>query len=72
MSMRSEKLAIGFSSNSIAKKSYEVQGVFRDIPENSHQHFRFLLYPENEKAWNENWAWSNVVTYVRLREECKA
>ena len=64
-------LEIGFSSNSIAKKSYEVQGVFRDIPENSHQHFRFLLCPENEKAWNENWAWSNVVTYVRLGENVK-
>ena len=31
----------------------------------------FVLYPENEKSWNENWAWSNVVTYVRLGENVK-
>jgi putative ABC transport system permease protein len=59
-------LEIGFNSGSIEKKSYEIQGVFRDIPENSHQHFEFLLPPENEEAWNDNWAWSNVSTYVRL------
>jgi len=64
-------LAIGFSSNSVDKKVYEVQGVFRDIPSNSHQRFNFVLCPENEKGWNENWAWSNVVTYIRLGENVK-
>jgi putative ABC transport system permease protein len=64
-------LEIGFSSSSIAKKTYEVHGVFRDIPSNSHQHFHFLLCPENEKAWNENWAWNNVVTYTRLGKNVK-
>ena len=64
-------LDIGFSSATVDKKSYEVQGVFRDIPPNSHQRLDFVLHPENEKSWNENWAWSNVVTYVRLGENVK-
>jgi putative ABC transport system permease protein len=59
-------LEIGFSSATVDKQSFEVQGVFRDIPSNSNQRFDFVLYPANEKSWNENWAWSNVVTYVRL------
>lgn len=61
-------LDIGFNSSSIEKKPYEIQGVFRDIPENSHQHLHFVLPPENEQAWNENWAWSNVFTYLRLSQ----
>jgi putative ABC transport system permease protein len=61
-------LDIGFNSGTIEKKSYKIQGVFRDIPEHSHQHLRFILPPENEQAWNENWAWSNVSTYVRLTQ----
>ena len=59
-------LDIAFSRNTVEKKHYEVTGVFRDIPPNSHLRFQFLLTPSNEKTWNENWAWSNVVTYLRL------
>ncbi|MBA4055520.1 MAG: hypothetical protein C0490_12465, partial [Marivirga sp.] len=59
-------LEIGFNNNSLERKPYEVYGVFRDIPPNSHRHFELLLPPHNEQAWNENWSWSDVKTYVVL------
>lgn len=59
-------LEIGFSSAAIETKPYEIQGVFRDLPPNTHARFDFILPPENEQAWNENWSWSEVSTYVTL------
>ena len=61
-----ESLEIGFPGPNIEMKVFKIEGVFHDIPSNSHQHFDFVLAPVNEQAWNENWAWSNVSTYVRL------
>lgn len=61
-------LDIGFNGSNIEVKPYQVQGVFSDIPVNSHQHFDFVLPPENEQVWNENWSWSNVTTYVILQQ----
>jgi putative ABC transport system permease protein len=60
-------LEIGFNEGSIAVKPFQVEGVFNDIPANSHQHFDFLLPTGNEQAWNENWAWSNVPYVTRTR-----
>lgn len=59
-------LKIGFNNNSLEKQPYEVRGVFKDIPANANRHFQFLLPPESRKAWDENWAWSNVETYLSL------
>lgn len=64
-------LQIGFSGATIERKSYEVKGVFRDIPANTHQHFEFVLPPANEQFWNENWSWSNVSTYIQLESDTK-
>jgi putative ABC transport system permease protein len=61
-----ESLEIGFPGPNIEMKVFKIAGVFRDIPSNAHQHFDFLLAPASEQAWNENWAWSDVSTYVRL------
>ena len=61
-----EILEIGFSSATIERRSYIIKGVFADIPANSHQHFDFVLPPENADEWNKNWAWSNAFTYVVL------
>jgi putative ABC transport system permease protein len=64
-----QALELGFNGNSISRMPYVVQGVFHDIPANSHQHVDFILPAANAQAWNENWAWSDVYTYVRLRPE---
>ncbi len=61
-------LEVGFTGNNIEIKPFQIQGVFSDIPANSHQHFDFILPPENEQTWNENWAWSNVATYALLQQ----
>jgi len=61
-----KSLDFGFNNNSIEAVRYQIKGVFSDIPANSHQHFDFVLPPENEQGWNENWAWSDVTTYVVL------
>ena len=61
-------LEVGFSGATIETKPFQVKGVFKDIPANTHQHFDLILPPENEPAWNENWSWSDVTTYVRLQE----
>jgi len=64
-------LEVGFSGSTIQYNPYQIQGVFADIPANSHQQFQFVFSPENEQAWNENWAWSNVFTYIALPAEVK-
>jgi putative ABC transport system permease protein len=60
-------LNIGFNGSAEEPKSFQIKGVFNDIPSNSHRHFDFVLGIPNEQRWNENWAWSNVSTYVRLQ-----
>lgn len=64
-----ERLEMGFNGSSIEFKLFQIDGIFNDIPSNSHQHFNFILPTENEQTWNENWAWSNVSTYVRLQKD---
>jgi putative ABC transport system permease protein len=59
-------LLIGFSNGDTIKKPYQIEAVFRDIPANANEHFRFIFRPENQLEWNENWAWSNVHTYIVL------
>lgn len=61
-----KSLEIGFPGANIEMGLFEVGGVFEDIPANSNQHFDIVLPPKDEQSWNENWAWSNVTTYVRL------
>lgn len=61
-----ESLEIGFPGDNIETHLFTVGGVFEDIPANSNEHFDIILSPENEQEWNENWAWSNVKTYLRL------
>ena len=66
-----EILEIGFSGNTIETKPYQIQCVFKDIPANSNRHFNIILPTENEQAWNENWAWSNVQTFLVLPPHTK-
>ena len=60
-------LEIGFPGPDIELKSFNIDGVFKDVPPNSNKRFDFILPPANEQAWSENWAWSDVTTYVRLK-----
>ncbi len=51
------------------RTSIEISGVVEKLPENTHFHFNYLLSMETNKAVkrNENnWFWTQVVTYVRL------
>jgi putative ABC transport system permease protein len=61
-----KSLEIGFPSANIEMGLFVVDGVFEDIPANSNQHFDIVLPPKDGQVWNENWAWSNVTTYLRL------
>jgi putative ABC transport system permease protein len=56
-------LEFGFSNNSLESTPFQIQGVFKDTPLNTHQRFDIVL-PPDEKGWSENWAWSDVMTYV--------
>ena len=67
-----KSLDVGFSGGDIEIKTVLIEGVFADVPANSHLHFDFVLPPDNEQAWNENWAWSNVFTYVRLPDDANS
>jgi putative ABC transport system permease protein len=58
-------LDFGFNNNSLEFTQYQIEGVFKDVPSNSHQHFDIVLAP-NEQQWSETWAWSDVTTYVVL------
>lgn len=57
-------LEIGRGGSQI--KTYTVVGVFADIPENNSHRFEILLAVDQPGAWNENWAWSDVITFIRL------
>jgi putative ABC transport system permease protein len=59
-------LEIGFNNGDTIKKTYQIEGVFRDIPANANEHFDFILPIANSQAWNENWSWSNVHTFIVL------
>lgn len=65
-------LDVGFSGDNIEIRPFMIAGVFADVPMNSHQRFEFVLPPGNEQEWNENWAWSNVSTYVRLSDDANS
>jgi len=50
---------------------YEVTGIIKDVPQNSHLHFDFIVnihsLLKNEQYKNDNgWGWNNFVTYVEL------
>ena len=59
-------LLIGFPGANIELKEFFVQGVFQDLPENTNEQFDILMPGLNRQQWDENWAWSNVITYTRL------
>lgn len=53
-------------------RSFEVTGVFEDVPENTHLHFNFLLsYATansiSEDASETSWGWYDFYSYVMLR-----
>ncbi len=60
-----KSLEIGFPGASIEMEPFVVDGVF-ELAANANEQFDIVLPPRNEQEWNENWAWSNVTTYVRL------
>jgi putative ABC transport system permease protein len=50
-------------------KKLTVNGVFADVPENSHIKFNILIsYIDLGDFGETNWAWSEVYTYVMFRE----
>jgi putative ABC transport system permease protein len=64
-------LDLGFNNNTVATVPYQIEGVFQDIPENSNEHFDFVLPIENPGDWDKNWDWSNAITYVRFEKDVK-
>jgi putative ABC transport system permease protein len=52
-------------------ESYEITGIFEDVPENSHIKFDFLLSYETLKnfydSYQTSWGWYDFYTYVLLR-----
>lgn len=53
-------------------RSFEVTGVFEDVPENSHVHFDFLISyatinAASENASEEGWGWYDFYSFVRVR-----
>lgn len=51
---------------------FEVTGVFKDVPENAHVHFDFLLSYGTINAWSDNasengWGWYDFYSYVLLK-----
>ena len=56
-----------------ADQNFEITGVFKDIPENSHLKFDILLSFEtlNQRSENQsetNWGWYDFNTYVKVKE----
>ena len=51
---------------------YQISGVFRDMPDNSHFHLHVLCsFASFERYQNENWGLNVFKTYVLLRETAK-
>ncbi|MDW3212049.1 MAG: ABC transporter permease [Reichenbachiella sp.] len=48
-------------------KTYQVSGVLRDLPEESHFHFDFLTKIDFD-GLGQNWGWYNYYTYARMNE----
>jgi len=52
-------------------ETYEVTGIFEDVPENSHVRFDFLLSYETLKntydSYQTSWGWYDFYTYVLLK-----
>jgi len=59
-------IEIGFPGSNIEMIPFKIDGVFKDIPANATERFDIILPPRNDQEWNENWAWSNVSTFVCL------
>ena len=59
------------SSRVMGHESYEVTGIFEDVPENSHVKFDFLLSYETLKnmydSYQTSWGWYDFYTYVLLK-----
>lgn len=54
------------------EESFQVTGVFQDVPENSHIKFDFLISYETINAWTENnsetsWGWYDFYSFVLLK-----
>lgn len=55
------------------KQNYKITGVIKDIPENSHFHFDFILSMiTNPNSRNQNWFSNNYYTYILLKKGVKA
>ena len=57
-----------------AEGEYEVTGIIKEVPQNSHFTFDFLInihnLLQNEQYKNDDgWGWSNFVTYVQLHPQ---
>ena len=55
----------------IGEKEYKVTGVIEDAPENGHINYSLLISINSDKnvAYFEwSWVWSNLVTYIKLKE----
>jgi len=50
-------------------QSFNVTGVFKDIPENSHIKFNILISYYMQSDWfdNNNWRWPEFYTYIKLK-----
>lgn len=53
-----------------SKRDYQVTGVIRDIPDESHFHFDFVfsMVTLTELYNTSSWSWNNVRTYMVIRE----
>ncbi len=55
--------------NSDRRRDFEVSGVIKDFPHNSHMHFDFIASMASyERSRNNRWVSNNFYTYVVLRE----
>lgn len=54
-----------------ADGDYEITGIIKDVPQNSHFYFDFLvsihnLFQNQQYKEDDGWGWNNFVTYVEL------
>lgn len=48
-------------------KTYQISGVLKDLPEESHFHFDFLTKIDYD-GLAQNWGWYNYYTYIRMHQ----
>jgi putative ABC transport system permease protein len=64
--------AIGKTINFNGESDFEVTAVFKDLPDNSHIKFDFLInnaiFAEWNPGWEDSWGWYDHNTYVLLDE----